>query len=184
MASYNQRSSERLLELPIEKIGSREKLCILIGGLGMGFTVKAACSFPSVATVSVVEIEPVIVEWNNLYFKELHQNSLENKKVHVIIDDFYNYVLKTENKYDIICMDIDNGPMLLTRKRNQRVYQIDFLKRIKKVMKRGGIFSVWLYDIDSDIIGRIGEVFPNYLAEEVIEEYNDRKELYYICSFF
>ena len=184
MASYNQLSSERLLELPMEKIRSRDTLRILVGGLGMGFTVKAACSFASIVHIDVVEVEPVIVEWNITYLKKLHQNCLENKKVHIIIDDFYDYVRKGQNKYDIICMDIDNGPKLLTRESNQRVYQIDFLKRIKGRIKERGIFAVWLYDMDPDIIGEIGKVFPNYLVDEVMEEVNDRKEPYYICSFF
>ena len=88
--------------------------------------------------------------------------------------------MENPNTYDLICMDIDNGPGLLVKEANQRVYQPSFFKCIRKRMKPHGIFSIWAYDKDEHLVGRIKEIFPNCSVEEVVEENQHRAMSYYI----
>ncbi|MBO8128418.1 MAG: hypothetical protein H0Z39_04355 [Peptococcaceae bacterium] len=180
MASYNYLSSELLVREAMKRIKSKDYVNILIGGLGMGFTVKEACSFSNVSNIDVVEIEPTIAEWNKSYFSDSNQNCLDDERVNVIIKDFYEYVMNTRNLYDIISMDIDNGPALLVREGNRRVYSTSFFRRVKEIMKPGAVFVIWSGNYDQNLVKQTKEVFLNCDVEEVIEEQNGRKILCYL----
>ena len=180
MASYNYFSAEMLMRKSVEMVKSEDNLKVLIGGLGMGFTVKEACSFPGVAHIDVVEIEPAIAEWNRHYFAEFNRRCMEDERVHIVIDDFFHYVSSTEKRYDIICMDIDNGPMLVVQESNQRVYQVDFFERIKQIMKPGASFGIWSSNYDADLFAGLERAFSNCRVEEVLEEHSNRQLTYYL----
>jgi len=180
MSTYNHLSSQLLVRKSIEKIQSKENINILIGGLGMGFSVKEACSFPHVSEMDVIEIEPLIIEWNRSYFADYNRHCLDDKRVHMSVDDFYDYGVKTKEKYNIIVMDIDNPPELLVQESNQRTYQPSFFAKIKGRLKTNGIFSIWSSDYDNDLMAKIKKVFENCLVEEIKEEYQNREMCYYI----
>ena len=180
MASYNQLSSEQLVNKPMERLKFQHDVHILIGGLGMGFSAKEACSFPYISHIDVVEIESIIIGWNRTYFSENNHGCLDDPRIHMIVEDFYDYVMETPNTYDLICMDIDNGPGLLVKETNQRVYQPSFFRGIKEIMEPHGIFSIWAYEKDEDLVGRIKKIFPNCSVEEVVEKNPNRELSYYI----
>ena len=180
MASYNRLSSEQLVNKPMERLKFQHDVHILIGGLGMGFSAKEACSFPYISHIDVVEIESIIIGWNRTYFSENNHGCLDDPRIHMIVEDFYDYVMETPNTYDLICMDIDNGPGLLVKETNQRVYQPSFFRGIKEIMEPHGIFSIWAYDKDEDLVGRIKKIFPNCSVEEVVEKNPNRELSYYI----
>jgi len=180
MSTYNRLSSQLLVRKSIEKVEYKEKLNILIGGLGMGFSVQEACSFPHVSQIDVIEIEPTIIEWNRSYFADYNRHCLDDKRVHLSVDDFYDYVVKTKKKHDIIIMDIDNPPQLLVQESNQRAYLPSFFAQIKGRLKPNGIFSLWSGEKNDDLKAKIEEVFSHCWVEEVKEEYQNREMSYYI----
>lgn len=178
MASYNHLSSELLVRHAVKPGISNQ--AILIGGLGMGYTVKEACSFSEVNRIDVVEIEPVIVEWNRTWLKELNGNCLEDARIRVIEEDFYHYVQKCEHSYDLISMDIDNGPMMLVNEQNERVYQAQFFEKISSMLKPTGVFAIWSCDYDEALEQEVRLVFGDCTVEEIIEEHSQRQVPYYL----
>lgn len=178
MASYNRLSSELLVRHPITSMAAETK--ILVGGLGMGYTVREACSYQKVRRVDVVELEPVVIDWNKTWFKELNSSCLEDERVRVIQDDFFNYVKTCPVKYDLICMDIDNGPMLLVNEFNSRVYRAQFFRQIKKILNPQGVFAIWSCNYDADLLQETRQVFAICRVEEAIENHADSEISYFL----
>lgn len=180
MASYNHLSSELLVRNPMKYFNNHSNVNILVGGLGMGFTVKEACSFGEVGEIDVVEIQPAIVNWNREYLNEFNGSCLNDSRVNIVIDDFHNYVTKTDKCYDIISMDIDNGPMMLVKMENKRVYNLDFFRRMKEIMKPQGIFVIWSCNSEPELLEQIGLVFDCCYVEEVMEEHHHQTISYFL----
>jgi spermidine synthase len=144
MASYNQRSERSLATLAIEPLKSaRHNLEILIGGLGMGYTLRAALDFQDVQSVDVVEIEEHIIRWAKGPFRGLNGNACFDSRVHLIEMDLGDYLLSTEKAYDAIILDVDNGPTWLALGSNRRLYQMPALIKIRDLLRGSGIFTVW-----------------------------------------
>jgi spermidine synthase len=177
MASYNHLSSELLVRNAIRPGQNTE---ILVGGLGMGYTVKEACAHTEVVGVDVIEIEPVIIEWNRTWFKKGNNACLDDQRVKVMEDDFFSYVQNCEKTYDLIGMDIDNGPMMLVNDTNARVYRAGFFRQILSLLNHEGVFAIWSCNHDENLLQEARLVFPDCQAEEVIEEHDGRKVPYYI----
>lgn len=180
MASYNHLSSELLVKNAVQRVDKREGLDILIGGLGMGYTVKEACRYPEVVRIEVVELEPVVVEWNRLYFQDENAGCLDDARVRVVNGDFHDYVMVTPHVYDIITMDIDNGPMMLVQEGNRRVYDSGFFRKVREILAPGGVFAVWSCNHDPRLAERLEEEFSVCEMDEVIEEHNRRQVPYYL----
>lgn len=146
----------------------------------MGYTVKEACAHEEVTGIDAVEIEPVIIAWNRSWFKENNHACLEDKRVKVIEDDFFSYVEHCQKTYDLVAMDIDNGPMMLVNDNNARVYRSDFFKQVLNLLGNEGVFAIWSCNHDEALLEEARMVFPDCQAEEVWEEHSGRKVPYYI----
>lgn len=187
MASYNHLSSELLIRNAMKHFQSSNSIDVLVGGLGMGFTVKEACLYPDIEHVDVVEIQPAIVKWNKEYLYNYNDRCLEDDRVNIIVDDFYDYVTSTNKKYDIVSMDIDNGPMMLVKANNERVYNLSFFEKVKEIMKPGGIFVIWSCNQEPGLLEQTRQVFNKCYMEEVIDNLHDREQnddctLYYCIN--
>jgi spermidine synthase len=180
MASYNHLSSELLIRNAMKHFQTVKDINILVGGLGMGFTVKEACSYPGIEKVDVVEIQPAVVKWNHEHFINFNGGCLNDNRVKIIIDDFYDYVTGTDKRYDLISMDIDNGPMMLVKANNERVYNLGFFERIKEIMKPKGIFVIWSCNEEPGLLEQTRQIFKTCYMEEVIEEHSNRQVPYYL----
>lgn len=180
MASYNNLSSELLIRDSMKVLTESDHVEVLIGGLGMGFTVKEACAHQNVASIDVIELLPTVVQWNKTYLTSCNQGCLEDERVHIIVDDFYNYVQKTQKKYDIVSMDIDNGPMMLVKPSNCKVYQNPFFTKIKKVLKPGGVFALWSCNRDENMLQQLQQSFSTCREEVVQERVNEKMLPYYV----
>ena len=144
MASYNELSEKELAYLAIEPLESkRQDIRVLVGGLGIGYTLRATLDCNGVQAVDVVEIEEYIISWAKGLFGELNNYACSDPRVHIIKMDLGEYILKTEKTYDLIILDVDNGPTWLTLESNQRLYQKPALFKIKDMLSNGGVFVVW-----------------------------------------
>lgn len=141
MATYNEGSAKLLVSSAIESISLPKK--VLIGGLGVGFSLSKALEYEKVEEVTVVEIEPNIIEWNRKYLAEFSGNALEDPRVEVINTDFIKWMANTTNKYDVICLDIDNGPDWTVLDDNESLYSCEGLQTLKKLLNPGGAISFW-----------------------------------------
>jgi spermidine synthase len=172
MASYNERSGKAVATLAIEPLaGERQAMRALIGGLGMGYTLQAALGYDGIQAVDVVEIEEHIVHWAQKFFGELNGHALSDPRVRLIQMDLRDYLFRTEETYDAIILDVDNGPTWLALESNQRLYERPTLARMKDLLTEGGVLTVWAAEKCPDFQKRLEEVLGQ--AEEITVQETD-----------
>ena len=153
---------------------------ILIGGLGMGYSVKEACiNSSSLASIDVVELDPVVIDWNKTLI-DCNREYLADSRVRIIQDDFIDYVKTTDKRYHAICMDIDNGPMLLAYEKNAAAYAPSFFARVLEVLHEGGVFAVWSGNRDDQLVCDMAEAFRGFSVEEAYQEIQGKRIAYYL----
>ena len=173
MASYNRVSERTLANLAIEPLASeRQDLRILIGGLGIGYTLRATLDCDGVQAVDVVEIEEYIIRWARGFFSELNGSACSDPRVHLINMDLGDYILKPDKTYDAVILDVDNGPTWLALETNQRLYERTALAKIKALLRDGGVFVVWAAQECAAFQRRLEEVFDR--AELIMVHDTDR----------
>ena len=137
-------SEEALATLAIERLVGRTAPAILIGGLGMGFTLRAALAvLPPAASVTVAELVPAVVAWARGPMADLHAGSLDDPRVTIVEDDVADVIRKARAGYDAILLDVDNGPDGLSRAENDGLYGFSGLAAAKAALRPGGVLSVW-----------------------------------------
>jgi spermidine synthase len=166
MASYNGESEKRLIDIAFEHFNTKKPINVLIGGLGVGYTLQAALEHRNVKHVTVIEIEDTVVEWNLRYFQDLNGNALKNPKTKIIISDFSEYLAQYADKYDMIALDIDNGPDWVVYNENKDVYKTGFLKILKEHLTCGGSLSIWSATRSEQLFVNLGKVFTNVKMEK------------------
>jgi spermidine synthase len=174
MASYNERSGKAVATLAIEPLaGERRAMRALIGGLGMGYTLQAALDYDGIQAVDVVEIEEHIINWAQRFFSELNGHALSDPRVRLTQMDLGEYLFQTEETYDAIILDVDNGPTWLALESNQRLYERPTLARMKDLLTEDGVLTVWAAEKCPDFQKRLEEVFGQ--AEEITIQEMDRR---------
>ena len=159
-------SEEALAEMTCERLGERAAPHLLIGGYGMGFTLRAALAkLPQAARVTVAELVPRILEWARGPMAELTAGGLDDKRVRVIEDDVGAAMEIEPGTYDAILLDVDNGPDGLTRPGNNRLYSMTGLAKARSALKPGGILAVWSAASDAKFTKRLQDT--GFAVEEV-----------------
>jgi len=159
-------SEEALATLAFDRIGQRHGARILIGGLGMGFTLRAAlAAFAADATVVVAELVPAVVAWARGPLGGLHGDSLDDPRVEIRLGDVGAEIRATEGLYDAILLDVDNGPGGLSRKGNDSLYDQTGLAAARRALRPGGVLEVWSSTRDSAFTKRLQRA--GYAVEEV-----------------
>lgn len=114
---------------------------VLIGGLGMGFTLRAALDASS-AVVTVAELIPAVVEWNKLHLGRLAGDPLDDPRARLHVGDV-GELLRTAGRWDAILLDVDNGPDAFTQVGNGWLYGLEGLKRTRMALRPGGTLVYW-----------------------------------------
>jgi spermidine synthase len=144
MSSRVSGSEEALALMTCERLGERKAAHLLIGGYGMGFTLRAALSaLGADARVTVAELVPEIVEWAKGPMADLTAGCLDDKRVRLALGDVADEMGSASNYYDAILLDVDNGPEGLSRAVNNRLYALGGLNSARIALKRGGILAIW-----------------------------------------
>ena len=119
---------------------------VLIGGLGLGFTLKRTLELVGrPATVDVAELMPPLIEWNRTHLVEFNGPLLEDPRTVIIQGDLYDIISKTKpGTYDSLLLDIDNTPDDLITSGNSRLYTPDFLSKLRRVITPTGCVAYWL----------------------------------------
>ena len=137
-------SEEELAKETISRLKSQDSLDILIGGLGMGYTLAEALKHTGQQTrITVAELIPAIVEWNRTHMGHLSGSPLDDTRVRVETGDVMTLINKKAAAWNAILLDVDNGPKGLTRKSNDRIYSRSGLEKSYRALVPGGILSVW-----------------------------------------
>lgn len=158
MNSRQHGSEESLAELSCAKIAHRARARVLIGGLGMGFTVAAALKHLGADSQLVVaELVPAVVKWNRGPLALLAGSPIENQRVTVREVDVAQ-ILKAERKaFDAILLDVDNGPEGLTRNKNNWLYSREGLATAYASLKPASVLGVWSVAANAAFARRLGE---------------------------
>ena len=137
-------SEEQLATLTVARLKNRTSPRLLIGGYGLGFTLRAALAvLPAGASVAVAELVPEIIAWARGPMAELTAGCLDDPRVSVVEGDVAVAIAAARGAYDAILLDVDNGPDGLTRAGNDGLYSASGLAAAKAALVRGGILAIW-----------------------------------------
>jgi spermidine synthase len=137
-------SEAALATLAAKKIEAVKNPVVLIGGLGMGFTLRAALGvLGPKAKIVVAELVPAVVAWARGPMAELFGGSLDDPRVSIREVDVAQVIERHPLTFDAILLDVDNGPEGLTRKANDALYDVSGLRIAYTALCRGGVLAVW-----------------------------------------
>lgn len=137
-------SEEALATMSIERIKGASEPALLIGGYGMGFTLRAALkALPEDAQVTVAELVPEIIEWARGPMADLAAGCLDDPRVQLVQADVALFIAGARDEYDAILLDVDNGPDGLVRVENDALYSAAGLREAKAALTPGGVLAIW-----------------------------------------
>lgn len=144
MSSRLHGSEEALATLACTRARTMEQPRVLVGGLGMGFTLRATLDLlPPEAVVAVVELLPAVLDWNRGPLGFLAGHPLDDRRVRVEINDVGFTVRAAVNRFDAILLDVDNGPAAFTAADNEGLYSNSGVEAAHAALRPGGTLAVW-----------------------------------------
>ena len=159
-------SEEALATLAHERLAGRARPKILIGGLGMGFTLRAAlAAFGTDAAITVAELVPTVVAWARGPMSEIFGGCLDDPRVAIREADVGQLIGADKAAWDAILLDVDNGPEGIVHKGNDRLYSAAGLATALAALKTGGLLAVWSQGPDSGFTRRLKQA--GFAVEEI-----------------
>lgn len=157
MSSRMSGSEEALANMTHERLGTRAKPHWLIGGYGMGFTLRTAlAALGKDAVITVAELVPEIIAWARGPMAELAAGCLDDKRVKLVQNDVAEVIAAGVGIYDAILLDVDNGPDGLVRPGNDRLYSDKGLRAAIRALRPGGVLAIWSAGKDDAFARRLG----------------------------
>lgn len=171
MSSRMSGSEEALAEMSCDRLrsgGDKDGAPhLLIGGYGMGFTLRAALArLGPDARVTVAELVPGIIDWARGPMAAMTAGCLDDPRVELLLADVSGVIGGASRQYDAILLDVDNGPDGLTREGNDRIYSMGGLARARAALRPGGILAVWSAAPDAKFSRRLKE--SGFTVEEAV----------------
>jgi len=159
MSTWAHQSEDALAELACRKVAGRVQPRVLIGGLGMGFTLAAALRHLGAdAEVVVAELVPGVVAWNRGVLGSYAGHPLQDQRTTVREGDVAKLLRAQRQAYDAILLDVDNGPQGLTRKKNDWLYSTDGLIAAYEALRPEGVLAVWSATSSRNFMERLRKV--------------------------
>lgn len=156
MSSRMHGSEDALATLACAKARALKQPCVLVGGLGMGFTLQAALdALPPQAVVVVVEMVPAVVEWNRGPLGPLAGYPLNDKRVQVELADVAATLTHARSRFDAVLLDVDNSPAEFTLPGNPRLYDDRGIAAARVALKADGVLAVWSARDDPKFVQRL-----------------------------
>jgi spermidine synthase len=156
MNSRMHHSEDMLAELACTRLSRVENARILVGGLGMGFTLAAVLRIvPQSAEVIVAELVPAVVEWNRGSLGHCAGRPIEDGRTRVHQGDVVDLFKHQQKSFDAILLDVDNGPEAMTHSDNEWLYSLEGLAKIYAKLRAGGIVVVWSARADQQFTRRL-----------------------------
>ncbi len=175
-------SELHLGELAAERVTGSEKARVLIGGLGMGFTLKSvlAAAGPNVKVI-VAELIPEVVDWNRTFLGELNGKLLDDPRVTILIENVNSVLGRAKpGEYDAVLLDIDNGPTAMVQAGNAQLYDKRGILRILRAVKPGGRAAIWSASVDREFAMRLKKAAGKMTAVPARLHANAKRSTYTI----
>jgi spermidine synthase len=151
---------------------------VVVGGLGLGFTTQRVLADPRVEQVLVIEIEEALIGWMRDGTVPHGPALLADKRLHLVDADIVAAVAEARSTYDLVLLDVDNGPGYLVHESNAEVYQRDFLEATRRIIDPNGALVIWsanpapeLAEVMQDVFGNCTEHPYDVLLQERPEQY-------------
>ena len=158
MSTRKHASEDALGQMPCEMLSQTERVNVLIGGLGMGFTLAAALAATGAkSSVTVAELVPEVVEWNKGALGRYSDYPLSDARTTVYHGDVSDLLLSGEKNYDVIALDVDNGPEALSATGNDWLYSLEGIGYARDCLNEGGVLAYWSATPDSRFAKRLIE---------------------------
>jgi spermidine synthase len=158
-------SEDALGKLPCQRLSQPETARVLIGGLGMGFTLAAVLqAVGPQAEVTVAELIPEVVEWNRGPLGDFSGRPLDDPRTRVHVGDVAKLLRRQRACFDVIALDVDNGPEGLTRSSNNWLYSAPGIAAAQDALSPGGIVAYWSAGPDQGFHDRLRQC--GFLVEE------------------
>jgi spermidine synthase len=152
-------TEQALATIACEKIRARQRPRVLIGGLGMGFTLRAALVvLGKRAQIIVAELVPAVVAWARGPMAEVFGKSLSDPRLSINEADVGDLIRSGRAAYDAILLDVDNGPEGMTRKANDGLYNLKGLRAAHAALRPGGVLAVWSSGPDAKFTQRLRKI--------------------------
>ncbi len=166
MSTRKHASEDALGSLPCQRLKHAESARVLIGGLGMGFTLAAVLAeVGSYAEVTVAELIPEVVEWNRGPLGERSGYPINDSRTIIHVGDVAKLLRKSRGCFDVIALDVDNGPEGLTKSTNDWLYSMPGIAAAQDALSPVGILAYWSADPDQAFHDRLRRC--GFMVEEV-----------------
>lgn len=147
MSSRSHASEVALAEHALEGLSSKRS--VLVGGLGLGFTLRAVLDrVPATARVTVCELVPAVAEWNQRHVGHLARHPLSDPRTSLEIGDVFDVLQRSSAQFDTILLDVDNGPVAASSAGNHRLYEPAGALVCLRALRPSGVLAVWSRDKD------------------------------------
>lgn len=175
-------SSERALATAsLELIGDRP-VRVLVGGLGLGFTAQALLADSRVRSVDVIEIEPALVEWCLAGLIPSGEEILADPRVNVIVSDVADVICGETQTYDLVLLDVDNGPDNLVIGANAGLYDTEGLAACARILRPDGWLTVWSATAAETLAASMRDAFAHVCHDPVPVRLGGRAETYWLLA--
>ena len=164
--------TERILAREAVRIAPKGAgLTALVGGLGLGQTLSEILKEEGISDVWVSEIEEAVIRWNRTHLRGFNGGALFDRRVRVHHGNVMGLLEKKKRFFDLILMDVDNGPSFLIFEGNGCLYTASGMKKVKRALKPGGVFALWSHRPDGEIEDVLDEVFGGFNIEQFDDPY-------------
>jgi spermidine synthase len=156
---------------------------VLVGGMGLGFTMHQVLADPRVQRCTVVEVEEALVGWMRDGTIPHGQTMLADERVNPVVADVTVALAEADDaSYDLVLLDVDNGPNFLVHESNARIYRPPFLGQARRILRPGGVLAVWSMDEASSLQAAMTGIFDDVTALPQPVRLQDRDEEYWLVA--
>jgi spermidine synthase len=158
MSTRHHHSEERLAELACAGLQDRPRAAVLIGGLGLGFTLRTTLGLLGAdATVVVAELIPAVIAWNRNPAYGLAADVIDDPRIEIVVGDVADVLRRSRGRFDAIMLDVDNGASSLTAASNDGLYVARGLGAARAALRPSGRLAVWSAGDDPRFVRRMEE---------------------------
>jgi spermidine synthase len=169
MSTSDEYTSRLLARASLGRLDREKGIRVLVGGLGLGLTLREVLDDSRVEAVTVAEIEEAIIRWNRTLLRECSGGALFDPRVRIFHGDVRRLFGESEGVFDAILMDVDNGPSFLLHEANVSLYSDEGICAMRESLSPGGVLAVWAGQPEPDLERTLRKYFEDVRVEFVAD---------------